>query len=72
MPLLVPTLTHYSAEVSSFSFFFLFISLSFLLSFVLLLYCYPPRIAPLVVGNIIVNVVYIEQIVVVEVLPTFR
>ena len=39
---------------------FLFIFFSFLLSFVLLLYYYPPRIAPLIVGNIIVNVVYIE------------
>ena len=31
------------------------------------MYCYPPRIAPLIVGNIIVNVVYIEYIVVVVV-----
>ena len=40
--------------VCFFCFTFLFIFFSFLLSFILL-YCYPPRIAPLIVGNIIVN-----------------
>ena len=33
----------------------------------LLLYCYSPRIAPLIEGNIIANVVYIEYVVVVVV-----
>ena len=42
------------------SFFLVYYLFFFLLSFVSLLYCYLPRIALLIVGNITVNIVYIE------------